>query len=101
MLFSKNMAGLLYESIQLSLSNKDNFHTLGEEIQAEMAHRNLKEQCAELISQFKQIQPVRTVGSEELANLYIFQTLETLARLLAELNREDGGSRKISCRSST
>ncbi len=88
----QNIAGLLYESIQLSLSNKDNFHTPGEKIQAEMAHRNLKDQCAELISQFQEIQPVRGVGMEELANPHIFQTLETLARLLAELDREDRGA---------
>ena len=90
----QNMAGLLYESIALGISSKDgnSCQFPQESIEVDTACSSLKDRCRELVNQITEIQPVRAVGSEELANPHIFQTLETLARLLAELDREDRGA---------
>ena len=65
-----------------------------EAIEVDTACSSLKDRCRELVNQITEIQPVRAVGSEELANPHIFQTLETLARLLAELDRRGQGRLK-------
>ena len=88
----QNMAGLLYESIALGISSKDgnSCQYAQEAIEVDTACSSLKDRCRELVNQITEIQPVRAVGSEELVNPHIFQSLETLARLLAELDQEDG-----------
>jgi hypothetical protein len=88
---TQNMAELLYDSIALGISEKDRSkcHNMQEAIEADIAFRNLKNRCRDLLIQLTQIQPARSVGSDELANPHIFQTLEKLALLLAKLDRED------------
>lgn len=88
----QNLAGLLHDSLSLIVSAKkqSSCDSPGEIVEASLARSNMRNRCHELVIQLNEISPVRAIGSEDDAGTpMIYQTLETLARLLAGLSQSE------------